>query len=191
VDVVASYLAYLCREHPAEPSVSESSLREMIAVNVAEGLRDSYCEKLGTHLPSQNWVERPVALDGRMLAHEWIRTPSGYLKVDAIDHHDDHFFPGCQDIAWDLAAAALELELSDHSRQYLLARYQSLSGDHTIGKRLHHYAISYLAFRLGYTTLATTVLGDAPDGRRFENQARRYARLLRHELSGAAGRWNA
>lgn len=192
VDVVASYLAHLCREHAADPSVSESSLREMVAVNVAEGLRDSNCEKLSTRLPTQNWVERPVALDGRMLAHEWISTTSGYLKVDAMDHHDDHFFPGSQDIAWDLAAAALELELTKHSRQYLLARYRSLSGDRTIGKRLPHYAVSYLAFRLGYTTLATSVLGNTPDGRRFENEARRYARLLRHELSGAsAGQWNA
>jgi hypothetical protein len=191
IDVVASYLAHLCREHAAEPSVSDSSLREMIAVNVAEGLRDSYCEKLGTRLPSQHWAERPVALDGRMLAHEWICTVSGYQKVDAMDHHDDHFFPGSQDIAWDLAAAALEFELSDQSRQYLLARYRSLSGDHTVGKRLPHYAISYLAFRLGYTTLAAGVLANTPDGLRFENDARRYARLLRHELSGtSAGGWN-
>ena len=31
-------------------------------------------------------------LDGRMLPHEWIETSSGFLKTDAVDHFDDHFF---------------------------------------------------------------------------------------------------
>ncbi|MBZ5585043.1 MAG: hypothetical protein LAQ30_23105, partial [Acidobacteriia bacterium] len=35
-----------------------------------------------------------IALDGRMLRHEWLETARGYMKADALDHHDDHFFPG-------------------------------------------------------------------------------------------------
>lgn len=30
------------------------------------------------------------------------------MKVDALDHHADHFFPGVQDAGWDLAAAVFE-----------------------------------------------------------------------------------
>ncbi len=184
VEVTAAYLAHLAREHRAEPTVCDSSLREMVAVNVAEGLRDSQLDHLVSHLPSGVWAERSVALDGRMLAHEWIRTSTGYLKVDAMDHHDDHFFPGCQDIAWDLAAATIELGLGREGGEYLVDRYRLLSGDGTIAHRIHPYAIAYLAFRLGYSSLAATVLGDTPDGYRFAADAKWYAGLLRSELNG-------
>ena len=49
-----------------------------------------------------------VAIDGRMLPHEWLETRMAIVKADALDHHDDHFFPGCQDIAWDIAGASVE-----------------------------------------------------------------------------------
>jgi hypothetical protein len=184
VEVTAAYLAHLAQEHRAEPTVSDSSLREMITVNVAEGLRDSQLDNLVSRLPAEVWAERAVALDGRMLAHEWIRTPAGYLKVDAMDHHDDHFFPGCQDIAWDLAAATIELGLGQEGGECLVDRYRLLSRDETIGDRIHPYAIAYLAFRLGYASLAATVLGETPDGSRFAADARWYADLLRSELHG-------
>jgi hypothetical protein len=184
VEVTAAYLAHLAQEHRAEPTVSDSSLREMIAVNVAEGLRDSQLDNLVGRLPAEVWADRPVALDGRMLAHEWIRTPIGYLKVDAMDHHDDHFFPGCQDIAWDLAAATIELGLGREGGDYLVDRYRLLSRDETIADRIHPYAIAYLAFRLGYASLAATVLGGTPDGFRFAADTRWYADLLRCELHG-------
>jgi hypothetical protein len=107
-----------------------------------------------------------------------------------MDHHDDHFFPGCQDIAWDVAAAVFELDLEEQSRSYFIARYRRLSGDRGIARRLHHYAIAYLSFRLGYATLATSVLGKTADGIRFTGQAQRYARLLASELNNSPARWN-
>jgi hypothetical protein len=190
VERAAAYLAHLCREHAIEPSVDDESLREMITTNVGEGLQHPSGASLRGSLPAGGWVERPVALDGRMLAHEWLRTPQGILKVDAMDHHDDHFFPGCQDIAWDVAAAVVELNLNGQGRSHLVARYRQLSGDSGITSRLHHYAIAYLAFRLGYTTLATSVLGQTADAVRFSHQARRYARLLTSELNASAACWN-
>ncbi len=48
-----------------------------------------------------------------MLPHEWLLTATGYMKTDALDHHDDHFLPGCQNIAWDVACASVEFELDD------------------------------------------------------------------------------
>jgi hypothetical protein len=183
IEVIASYLAHLSRAHPSDPSVSDSSLREMIAVNVAEGLRDSTLEQRALELPGGSWTERPVELDGRMLAHEWIRTSAGYLKVDAMDHHDDHFFAGCQDIAWDLAAAAVELTLDRTAEQHLVERYRTLSGDQTIAERLPLYSIAYLAFRLGYTRLAADVVGESDDGKRFMSNSHRYAGLLSRRLN--------
>jgi hypothetical protein len=188
---VASYLAHLFQHHPAEPTTSESTLQEMLRVNVAEGLKDPGLEKEVTRLPAQAWSERAVALDGRMLAHEWVATRQGYLKVDAMDHHDDHFFPGCQDIAWDVASAAIELGLSRPGRAYLVHRYRSLSGDRTITSRLHVYAAAYLAFRLGYTDLATVALGESEDGKRFAQERQRYRELLCRELSLRGRMWDA
>ena len=182
LDTAARYLAHLSLEHRTEPTVSNSSLREMIAVNTAEGLGDRSSEKLLDSLPPAEWAECIVSLDGRMLPQEWIRTRSGYLKTDAIDHHDDHFFPGCQDIAWDIAAAAVELGVDQDGREHLVERYRVLSGDRTIARRLYPYTVAYLAFRLGYTTLAASVLGDSPDGLRFSNEALRYRCLLEDRL---------
>jgi hypothetical protein len=191
---LARYLDHLYREHRSEPSVSDQTLREMVSVNVTEELGDGWEDRIGGRLPDamQTWSEHPVALDGRMQAHEWIRTGHGYIKIDAFDHHDDHFFPGCQDIAWDIAGAAFELDLDTGARSFLLDRYRSLTGDRTISSRLPHYALAYLAFRVGYCRLAATVLGDAPDGIRFSAEADRYGWLLRRELGARPGEyWNA
>jgi hypothetical protein len=122
-----------------------------------------------------------------MQPHEWILTKSGYIKVDAFDHYDDHFLPGCQDIAWDLAAAVHELELDAAARRQLVERYRGLSGDHTITARLPHYAVCYLAYRLGYSKLATEVLREGPDHDRLVASADRYGQLLRRELTQAPG----
>jgi hypothetical protein len=135
----------------------------------------------------KEWTEHPVSLDGRMQPHEWIRTSAGYLKTDAFDHHDDHFFCGCQDIAWDVAGALLELELNAGSRCWFLERYRSLTGDTSIAARLPHYSRAYLAFRLGYCRLAGSVLGETPDGRRFVRAADRYSKIFRLELTLPAG----
>jgi hypothetical protein len=127
-----------------------------------------------------------------MLPHEWIRTSGGYLKTDAVHHHDDHFFPGCQDIAWDVAGTCLEFNLGPRERQQLIERYRLLSGDSTIAARLPLHALTYLAFRLGYATLAATTLGPDSDGKRFSKARHRYSELLRSELSSSASElWNA
>jgi hypothetical protein len=127
-----------------------------------------------------------------MLPHEWIRTSGGYLKTDAVHHHDDHFFPGCQDIAWDVAATCLEFDLGPHERRHMIDRYRVLSGDSSITARLPLHAVTYLAFRLGYTSLAASTLGHDTDGRRFSEAAHRYGELLRAELSHTTlESWNA
>jgi hypothetical protein len=69
----------------------------------------------------------------------------------------------------------------------LVDQYRRLSGDSRITSRLHHYAIAYLAFRLGYTTMAASLLGRTADGIRFSDEAQRYARLLIAELNAPPG----
>ncbi len=194
LDTMARYLAHISRDHRAEPSVTETSVREMVATNVSEGLGDEWLDRVDFRRPgaSGGWCERSVALDGRMQPHEWLKTRNGYIKTDAIDHHDDHFFPGCQDIAWDVAAVCLEFNLDRDARAWFIHRYRTLSDDKTIAARLPSHAIAYLAFRLGYATLACSTLGENPDGQRFAAAADRYQELLRLELSRAPpDRWYA
>jgi hypothetical protein len=184
LETLASYLAHISCTQATQPSVTEEALLDMVVTNVAEGLGDEWLCRLQTRLREcgASWCARTVALDGRMLPHEWIRTPGGYLKTDAVHHHDDHFFPGCQDIAWDVASTCLEFRLQPDQRRQLIERYRILSGDPTIAARLPLHAITYLAFRHGYTSLAATTLGQDSDGARFADAAIRYSELLRNEL---------
>src|SRR5207237_6607621 len=95
-------------------------------------------------------MDRPgVALDGRMQPHEWLATGADLLKLDGLDHHCDHFYPGRQDMAWDLAGAILEFGLGAQASQRLLARYRVFSGDGGAKDCLPFYRAAYLAFRLG------------------------------------------
>jgi hypothetical protein len=62
----------------------------------------------------------------------------------------------------------------------------------TISARLPLHAITYLAFRLGYTTLAASTPGQDSDSKRFSEAALRYGELLRAELSHTTSEmWNA
>jgi hypothetical protein len=194
LETLASYLAHISRTQATQPSVSQTALLDMVVTNTAEGLGDEWASRLHPRLRTcgASWCERTVALDGRMLPHEWIRTSGGYLKTDAVHHHDDHFFPGCQDIAWDVAATCLEFNLRPQARQQLIGRYRSLSGDSTIVGRLPRHAITYLAYRLGYTTLAASSLGQDSDSTRFSDAAVRYGELLRSELTHTTSEtWDA
>jgi hypothetical protein len=189
---IAEYLAYLSLEERADDPTSDATLHEMLRTNLAESLGEEVLPTYG-HLLSGSWTERPVRLDARMQPHEWLHTANGYMKTDAFDHHDDHFLPGCQDIAWDLAGVAVEMELDADSRRFVIEQYQRLSGDWSIAQRLPYYTTSYLAFRLGYAVLAGEVLGESSsDGGRFLRQAARYRLFLsQNRVQTLPGYWGA
>ena len=192
VGTMARYLAHVRRCFPAESS-SAQDLREMVVANVREGLGAPAADRLTTRLAAAGSApqEAPSALDGRMLRHEWLQTSQGYLKADALDHHDDHFYPGPQDIAWDVAGTCLEFGLARAARRGFVELYRRQSGDRDIVGRLPFHALAYLAFRLGYATLAAESLGDSPDGARFRAEVVRYRRLLDAELTpDAAAQWH-
>jgi hypothetical protein len=181
---MARYLAYLQQHCPAPAGASSAALLDMIRVNVTEGLGADWAQRLQGLEPLQaaGGAMASSAVDGRMLPHEWLRTAHGFIKTDGVDHHADHFFPGCQDIAWDLAGSCAEFRLDRAQRALLVQQYQALSRDTTVTKRLPFFLIAYLAYRLGYTTLAATALGPSPDGARFTRLTQRYAALLRRAI---------
>lgn len=188
---MARYLAHLRRCHPAAVD-APPDLRELLAINVPEALGEAAADRLAARFPPADPPpqEAPTALDGRMLPHEWVRTDHGFFKADAVDHHDDHFYPGPQDIAWDVAGTCLEFGLDGDARRGFLARYVRESGDAAIAQRLPYHAVAYLAFRLGYASLAAESLGDDPDAARFRADTLRYRALLAAELvADAPARW--
>jgi hypothetical protein len=175
LDRMARYLACL-RERFALPEDARTDLGEMVHANLEAAGLGAWSRDL--HDPAD---APPVGGDARMLPHEWVRTTRGYLKVDALDHHDDHFFPGPVDIAWDLAGATVEFDLSPEARQVLVERYRRLTDDRTIAGRLPYYTVAYLACRIGYASLAAEVLRGTPDGARFRRAKERYVSLLSGE----------
>jgi hypothetical protein len=201
---MASYVAFLRQRFPADEPDDLEELTDMIRVNLSEADETSPCgerwfrpaglmhavDELGA--AAARFAEPRVAIDGRLLPHEWIRSESAAtppVKVDATDHHVDDFFPGCRDSAWDVAGAVEEFELDASSAQAFVDRYRSTSGDRTIAHRLPFYRAAYLAYRMGYATLASESVRDETERERFTRAAARYRRSLvaRLAASRAAG----
>jgi hypothetical protein len=162
IEFAARYLAAVRREFGSGQAADTAALSRMIEVNCGEGW--------GAAVPEGE----AVALDGRMLAHEWLETRDGFCKADALEHHDDHFFPGPQDIAWDVAAFGVEVGGGD----YLVECYRRESGDRGIAARLPFYRTAYLAFRLGYCEMAADATAGTDDAVRFRQARDRYRAAL-------------
>ena len=65
---------------------------------------------------------RRTETDNRLHVWEWLIRPDGrLLKTDALDHHAAHDLVGCQDVAWDVAGAVVELDLSPPEQDELCA----------------------------------------------------------------------
>lgn len=173
----ACYLAHVFREFPSAAPASSDPLFRMMTNNVSEALGRPWDPPRELLKAPEDW--RLCDLDGRMLLHEWIETASGYVKSDAADHADDHFFPGPQDIAWDVAAAVIEFSLDDPAP--FLDLYARSSGDRTIARRFPFYALAYSAFRYGYCQFAATQVQPA-ERRRFQQAANRYLAWINRSI---------
>jgi hypothetical protein len=183
IDAMGGHLAFLTRTFPRDRMPEVDALIEMTDTNVRQGLGgDAPALRLEQYRSVLD-AAPCAAIDGRMFPHEWVHGRSGFVKVDALDHHCDHFFPGVQDAGWDVAAACFEFNLSDAARERLVARYAAASGDSEVAARLPFYDVAYAAFRLGYAVLARESLGDTGDGRRFEQVAERCRARLRQVLT--------
>ena len=164
LDELARYLR-LRSFLPAEGGASLSDLLAMARNNVAA---------LRHWSPDVDALQprvRPVLIDGRMAPHEWLRLPSGrLLKADALDHHASHDLVGPQDLAWDLAGAAVELDLPAHE---ITALRQHLGIDPGL---LAFSLPAYSAFRIGAHRMSASMLAHSP-----EEQARHLAAADRLE----------
>jgi hypothetical protein len=193
---LARYLAFRARAFPAAPErgASGDALLEMTRHNATLALGEDEgraAAGLAGALPVLDAGLARIETDGRLHAHEWLVDPGGRLwKADAVDHHAAHDLIGCQDLAWDVTGAAVELGLTPVETDALCAALEA-DGDLAVSReRLRALRPAYLAFHLGRARMAADALGGWPEeARRLTAEARRYAAALRRLLGdpGADG----
>lgn len=171
------YFAFLrSRFALGSPEPPSPELREMAATNVA-----AFTGRMPPPLPPDAPL---VRLDGRLLRYEWALGAGGkFLKLDALDHGDDHFFPGPADIAWDLAG--LECEFGAPLAGAAQVAYIQRSGDRDLAQRLPWYRVAYAAFRAAFADFAQELVAP-PDRDGFIRQRECYLRHLRQALAASA-----
>lgn len=179
LDVLGRYLAFRARRFPAAPEegAAPGELVEMAAYNAGQLLGQSASDAVRARLaPLLSARLRPVRIDGRMHAWEWrVLADRRILKTDALDHDDAHDLVGCQDVAWDVAGAWVELGLTREAAGRLCGQ---AGADEAL---LAPFEIAYLAFQAGAWTMARDAA--APEEREaierlLEGYLRRLARRL-------------
>jgi hypothetical protein len=184
VDRAGAYLALRRRAFPADPSRGASAARllEMVRRNATLALGPeagaAAAGRWQGRLADLDARARPIEIDARLHPWEWLVTAAGRIvKTDGVDHHAGHDLVGCQDVAWDVAGATVELELDPGAARRLAAIAGGV--DPELLAFLH---AAYLAFQLGRCTLAEGAA--APDeAARLRTASVRYAGLLRSALA--------
>jgi hypothetical protein len=153
------YLGFRARNlGPAGPGASLEALRDMAIHNAREALGDEVASSLASQLaelPALEAFVRRVRTDNRLHAWEWMATDRGFLKLDAVDHCEGHDLIGCQDIAWDVAGAAVEFDLHDDELSQLCADVETVSRFPVRRSLADALVPCYLAFQLGLWSTAT------------------------------------
>jgi hypothetical protein len=188
---IGDYLAFRARSFPADArsGASIGQLHAMARHNTEQALGSTLattwdaCESELAALASRM---RRVETDNRMHAWEWLASDTAVVKTDALDHHAGHDLVGCQDIAWDIAGAAIEFDLSRDERDALSDRV-SRQMRHRVDEPLLRFLIPcYLAFQLGFHYEAHAASTDAQETARLAATVDRYSRALREALEGGS-----
>jgi hypothetical protein len=190
IDSVARYLTFLAERFPvpARQGAGPDALLQMARHNLQElfgGACADTLERFTELLPSLNATHRPIATDNKLDAYEWLYLPDGrLLKADALEHSHAHDLIGCQDLAWDVAGAFVELGLGEDERETLLAHLRDRGGLRFSADKLHFFQLVYLAFRAGHATQAEGALSAWPaDAQRMKRAKRAYTAQLQALLA--------
>jgi hypothetical protein len=125
---------------------------------------------------------RSVETDSRLHGWEWLVQDGRLLKTDALDHHAGHDLVGPQDIAWDVAGAAIEFALGPGECDTLAAAVEQRCGMALDPELLAFYLPCYAAFQLGYYVMAAGGSHDPEERSRLDGAAKRYRRFLDRHL---------
>ena len=181
------YLGFRARLE-VEAGASPDALLAMVRHNAAEVLGEdiaSALDRLRDQLARLGPSLRPVAIDGRLHVHEWLRLPGGtLLKADAVDHHAAHDLVGAQDVAWDVAGAGAEFALEAEEQEQLRRAVEAEAGRPVDPDLVRLLTPCYLAFQLGSHAMAEAALAGWPEEAwRLNRAAASYATRLRNVLS--------
>jgi hypothetical protein len=188
---VGAYLGHRARHWGGAPERSGASPRElweMARYNAAQALGPELAARLEAWEPRLASIARAVRrmeTDNRLHAWEWLWLPGGrILKTDGVDHCRGHDLVGCQDLAWDLAGAAVELELTEAEQATLREAVARHGGTLPEPEVLRFHLLCYLAFQLGHHALAASALeGSVPEeAARLRRAAQRYGEALRQRI---------
>lgn len=175
VDRVGAYLGLRAR-WAAQRGASCKTLIEMVRRNTTLAIDADTAERLAARL-----VPRPVhtvEIDGKLQPWEWLVRGDGTLvKTDAYDHHAGHDLIGCQDIAWDLAGAAIELRLDRNEQEQVASRVEAEARRRVDRELVAFMRPCYLAFQVGRCSLAAESCSGL-EAHRLRLAAAQYARLL-------------
>ena len=185
IEHVGRYLAFRARALPAAASGDGARLPDLLRMarrNLALALGAGASPALDAIDPALDARVRPVQVDARLHAWEWLVAPDGSIvKTDGVDHCAAHDLVGCQDLAWDIAGAEAELALDAAELRRLLAIAP------VDPELLAALRPCYLAFQLGRHALA--IDSSPPDeAARLRAAVDRYATLLRGCLRGRRDR---
>jgi hypothetical protein len=191
---VSRYLVFRARTFPAsrDDGASLQKLFEMARYNSEQALGPETATAFEPWLGCVSRLEslrRPIRTDNRLHAWEWLVLPDGkLLKTDALDHHASHDLIGCQDVTWDIAGATVELGLSPDETSELCRIVAHGSGIPVDRELLALSERCYLAFQLGYWSMAADAVAyDPQEAARARSATASYAARLRSALAGAFG----
>lgn len=186
---IARYLGLRARMFPAgkRDGAGLDALLQMARRNAGLVLGETASAELARWAPRLSSLSARVArvrTDNKLDPHEWLRLPDGeLLKSDALDHHVAHDLVGAQDVAWDVAGAAIEFDLDPGEAEWLASAVGREAGRPVDPELLQFVTIAYSAFRLGQTKLSIDMLaGDPAEQQRIAAVSARYERRLRELL---------
>jgi hypothetical protein len=184
---IADYLSFRAEYMPAlNGGASLTELRDMAVLNVEEACGGEVGSKLRKRIGNPDKLDhrvRRIDSDNRLHAWEWLVTTDGrLLKTDALDHNCAHDPIGCQDIAWDVAGAAVEFELSKSERDALAASVSQAAGCDLRDDLLSAFEAFYAAFQIGLWTMARGSVS-AEERDRIDILLRRYVRRIEAMLA--------
>ena len=170
IDALCRYLAFRAGVFPApHQGATLSELAAMARHNLGQAMKEA-APDLGV------WTERrlerlqasscPVHIDGRLHRWEWLQGSNGVLKTDAVDHSQSHDLVGPQDIAWDVAGATIEFDLTQAERSVLASE----TGANP--ELCDFMTAAYLGFQVGWWSMAQDPSG-ATQVARYVEAARR------------------
>lgn len=181
------YLSFRARfmSPPSTGGASVSKLCGMAMVNTEEALGVAGLGRLKRRI-SEAWryegLVVPADTDNRLQPWEWLAAGEhGYFKTDALDHSAGHDLVGAQDVAWDIAGAVIEFDLSQGEAANLRAAVADGCRRAVSAELQALFEIFYLAFQLGLWTSARQ-LAPAEEYHRLDAAASRYTKLLRQRI---------